>query len=116
MDILLFTVIDRDLIEVILLFLVMAIFSVAKRGLNKVGNWNLARSLTKVFVNFIAGVSLYSMFISYDDWFGDYPQKLGIAMFATYIGDKIIDILVDKTFDNLSWEGIKNWIKKVLNL
>ena len=116
MDILLFTIIDRDLVEVILLFLVMAIFSVAKRGLNREENWNIGKTLTKVFVNFIAGVSLYSVLISYDERFGDYPQKLGVAMFVTYIGSKVIDILVDKTFDNLSWKKIKEYLIKLIEL
>lgn len=116
MDIFLFTVIDRDLIEVVLLFLVMAIFSVAKKGLNETRNWNITKSLIKVFITFIAGVSLYSFLISYDRWFGDYPQKLGVAMLLTYTGDKIIDILIDKMFDNLSWKSIKDYLMKILKL
>lgn len=115
MDIILFTIIDRNLVEVIIVFLVMAISSVARKGINKTSNWDIGKTLTKVFVNFIAGVSLYSLLLSYSGWFGDYPQKLGVAMFVTYIGEKVVDVAVEEVFKKMSIEAIKKYILKIIN-
>lgn len=101
----------KDLIELIFLFGIMGIFSVLKHGLNKENKWNVWKALSKFLVNVIAGVGFYSFLLSYNPWHGEYPQKIGVIMFVTYIGSRLIDLLVDKTLDGLRSMNIKELIK-----
>lgn len=101
----------KDLIEIIFWFVIMGIFSVLKHGLKKESKWNIWKSLSKFFVNVIAGVGFYSFLLSYNQWHGEYPQKIGVIMFVTYIGSRLIDLLVDKTLDGLRAMNIKDFLK-----
>lgn len=102
--------------EVLLLFVVGGIFSVVKHGLKKEGKWNIWKSLTKFFVNIISGITLYVFLLSYKEWYGEYPQKIGVIMMVTYIGSRLIDLLVDKSFEGLRSMNIKDFIKHMLKL
>lgn len=106
----------RGLGETLLLFIVMGIFSIIQSGLRKRSKWNIWKSLGKFFVNVVAGVGFYSFLLSYDGWHGEYPQKIGVIMLATYIGSRLIDLVVDKSFDALKRMDIKEFIKHMLKL
>lgn len=102
--------------ETILWFILMGVFSLLQSGLSKPEKWNVWKALGKFFVNVVAGVGFYSFLLSYKSWFGDYPQKIGVIMLATYIGSRLIDLLVDKSFDALKKMDIKEFIKHMLKL
>jgi len=106
----------KDIGETILLFVIMGIFTILKSGLSKQSRWDIWRSLSKFFVNIIAGVGFYSFLLSYKDWFGSYPQKIGVIMFTVYIGSRLIDLVVDKSFETLKGMNLKEIIKHLFNL
>lgn len=103
----------RSIIETGSIFAIMAVFSVMKEALSKEGAINWKKSFMKGFVNFVAGVSFYSVLISYKPQIDNYPQRIGAIMFVTYIGSKLLDILVDRTYDFFKKENLKSFINKL---
>ena len=106
----------RGLIEDGAIFLLMAVFTVMKQLLVEEGEINWSKSIAKVFVNFVAGVGFYTLLLSYQDWFGQYPQKVGVVMIVTYVGSKTIDIFVDKFYDWFKKFDFKDLIRRLMNL
>jgi len=106
----------KEVGETFLWFIIMWIFSILQSGLSKADKWNIWKSLGKFFVNVVAGVGFYSFLLSYSSWHGNYPQKIGVIMLATYIGSRLIDLIVDKSFEALKTMNIKEFIKHMLKL
>jgi len=106
----------RALAEDGVIFLVMAVFSVIKQILmdEEVIDWR--KLFAKLFVQVVAGVGFYSFLLSYKPWYGEYPQKVGIIMIVTYMGSRLIDLVVDKTFKWIRKVDLKVLIKKLLEL
>jgi hypothetical protein len=106
----------RGLIEDGAIFLLMAVFTAMKQILVDDGEIDWGRTITKIFVNLIAGVGVYSFLLSYQDWYGQYPQKVGIIMLVVYGGSRMIDLFVDALFKWLKNIDLKEVLKKLLNL
>ena len=99
-----------------LIFLIMGILAVMKDMVSTDTAINWRKALSKLFIKIVAGVGFYSFLLSYKPWYGEYPQKIGVIMVAVYMGDKIIDIFVEKGFAWLKKFDIKTFIKKMLEL
>ncbi len=98
------------------IFLVMGILAVMKDMLSTNTELNWKKAVSKLFIKITVGVGFYSFLLSYKPWYGEYPQKIGVIMVATYMGDKIIDILVEKGYQFFKKFNIKVLIKKLLEL
>lgn len=106
----------RALAEDGVLFLIMSIFAVMKQMIGTGGRILWGQALTKLFTNLVAGVGFYSFLLSYKEWYGEYPQKVGVIMFVVYTGSRVIDTLVDRMFMWLKKINFKELIKKLLEL
>lgn len=106
----------RGLFEEAFIFLLMSVFTAMKQLINREGEIDWTSTFAKVFTNLVAGVGIYSFLLSYKDWYGQYPQKVGVIMFVVYSGSRIIDLFVDKFLDWLRNTDFKDIIRKIFNL
>lgn len=106
----------KSLAEDGIIFAVMGILSIMKELLAKDEPIEWGKIFTKFFINLVSGVGVYSFLLSYKEWYGEYPQKIGVIMFATYTGSKVIDLVVDKVYVWIKNGGIKEIIRKILDL
>lgn len=102
----------KSLVETGAIFTIMAIFAVMKDALSKDGVINWKKSFMKGFVNFVAGVGFYSAIIAYKPNLDNYPQRIFVIMFVTYIGSKLLDIMVDKVYESVTLDNIKKFVNK----
>ena len=106
----------RSLAEDGVIFIIMGILSIMKELISQDGPIEWGKISAKFLINLISGVGVYSFLLSYKEWYGEYPQKIGVIMFATYTGSKIIDLVVDRLYVWMKHGGIKELIRKLFNL
>jgi len=106
----------RGLIEDGAIFLLMSIFTALKQLLADDGEINWGKTFAKIITNLLAGVGIYSFLLSYKPWFHEYPQKIGVIMFVVYIGSRLIDLVVDKSFDWLKGVDFKAILRILLGM
>ena len=94
-----------------LIILIMAIFKVLKELLNTVGPIDWPKFFIKIFTNFIAGMGFYSFLLAYKEWYGQYPQKVGVIMVVVYAGSNLIDVVVEAIYKFDFKEMIKRWMQ-----
>lgn len=99
-----------------LIFLIMGVLAVLRDMLAKRERIIWRIFFTKFFVKVASGVGFYTFLLSYKPWYGEYPQKVGVIMIAVYIGDKVIDIFIEKGFRWLHTFDIRTFVKKFFDL
>ena len=98
------------------IFIFMGIVAVMRDMLSKKDKIYWHQLGLKFLTKVSTGVGLYTFLLSYKPWYGQYPQKIGVIMIAVYIGDKVIDIFMEKMFRWLYKFDIKTLIKKLFDL
>lgn len=79
--------------ETLLIFLVMGAFAVIMQINREERKVSFAKIFQKFYMNIIAGWGIYSALIGYEEWFGNYPQKVFIIMTVTLSGVKAFEYL-----------------------
>jgi hypothetical protein len=79
--------------ETALIFLLMGAFSVIMQINKEEQKVSFPKIFQKFYMNIIAGWGIYSALIGYEEWFGNYPQKVFIIMTVTLLGVKAFDYL-----------------------
>ena len=106
----------RGLAEDSAIFLVMSIFSVIRTMISSDKPIEWGRSIARMFSNLVAGVGFYSFLLSYKEWYGEYPQKIGVIMFVTYAGSRVVDLFTDKIYTWIKKTDIRQLIKNIIDL
>ena len=99
-----------------IIFITMGVIAVMRDMLAKKDKINWCQFIIKFLTKVSTGVGFYTFLLSYKPWYGEYPQKVGVIMIAVYIGDKVIDIFIEKIFKWLYKFDIKTLIKKLFEL
>lgn len=99
-----------------LIFIIMGVVAVMRDMLSKKDKIFWCPLLIKFFTKVSTGAGFYAFLLSYKPWYGQYPQKIGVIMIAVYIGDKVIDIFIEKILKWLYKFDIKTLIKKLFDL
>lgn len=79
--------------ETALIFLLMGAFSVIMQINKEEKEVKFSKVFQKFYMNVIAGWGIYSAMIGYEEWFGNYPQKIFVIMTVTLMGVKAFDYL-----------------------
>ena len=83
----------REILETILIFLIMGILSVIAKLQKSESKLNLREKFNIFYVNTVAGWGLFSLLVSYKDWFGNYPQKVFTIMTVVYVGFNVLEYI-----------------------
>jgi hypothetical protein len=98
------------------IFLFMGVLAVMKEMISTTERINLRLVGIKLFIKIASGVGFYSFLLSYKEWYGQYPQKIGIIMVCVFAGDKVIDIVIDRIYYYFNRFDIKTLMKKLFDL
>ena len=74
--------------ETAIIFLLMGAFAVIMQINKEAKKVSFHKVFQKFYMNIIAGWGIYSALIGYEEWFGNYPQKVFIIMTVTLLGVK----------------------------
>lgn len=98
-----------DSIQTGIIFVLMGVFTVIVTISKSAKKLNLTEKFNLFYVNTVAGWGFFSLLISYDDWFGNFPQKVFTIMTVVYVGFNTLEFIKKR---NLLGKIIEVFTKK----
>ena len=105
----------NGILDTILLFVIAGLFTMLKR-FSSSDNLRFKRLVANGFINIVSGAALYSIAVYLHQSIDEYPLKIGAIVVTTMVGDRILTNIGDTLINAISYEGIKDFFKKLFNL
>ena len=98
-----------DTVQTIIIFFIMGVFTVVTKVSKSKEKINFKKAINLFYVNTVAGWGIFSLLTGYNDWFGNWPQKVFTIMTVVYVG---FNVLEKMQTENLLSKLIEIFFKK----
>lgn len=88
----------KEILLTFMIFVLMGILKLLSRLAGSDKKLNLREKFNIFYINTVAGWGIYSGLVSYDERFGELPQKIFFIMSATFIGFNVLERLKESNF------------------
>lgn len=90
----------NEAIQTFLIFVLMGVFTVIAFVSKSDEKINLRKKFNLFYINTVAGWGIFSLVISIDDWFNEWPQRVFTIMTVTYVGFNSLEYIKKKGIIN----------------